>query len=683
MPSSRPRPTPRAAQGGAAQAAARKGKKASKNAVPIRGLIPGMALHFAGCCHPLPGDRIVGIVTTGKGVTIHTIDCETLETFADTPERWLDVAWDDEGDAEHVHVGRIDVTIGNEPGSLGSLTTVIGKNGGNITNLKITNRSQDFFEILVDIEVQGRAAPDQHHRRAARDAGDQFGRARARLTGDAMIAKRPLAPRRQHRPRRHHPQRARRTASRSGARRAARRRRPAPTASPRICARTAATSPTTTSRGSRARSTLPLNLEMAATDRDARRSRCGTGRTPPAWCRRSATSSRPRAGSMPPAAASTSRRSCAQLARRRHPRLAVHRSRAAPARGGAARSARRWSSSIPAPIARRPGAARAARARSASSPPPPWPKRSGLECHAGHGLGFDTVGPVAAIPTIVELNIGHFLIGEAIFSGLDSAVRRMRALMDKARQRERRREKRLMILGIGSDLIDIRRIERAIERFGERFLDRIFTHGRAPRSERRADRAASYAKRFAAKGGRPKALAALLAKATGAGTDRAGHIEVLPDCTLPGHPEVFAVGDMMSLNGLPGVAEVAMQSGIHAARTIKRRVAGDNSSKVFVYRDLGSMATISRFRAVVSFKGIKVGGFLGWLMWAFVHLTFLTGFKNRWIALFKWISSFVGASRDERTITMQQASARIIAGRVGVRPGEEDLSRYVDDRGGS
>jgi guanosine-3',5'-bis(diphosphate) 3'-pyrophosphohydrolase len=132
---------------------ARKGKP-SENAVPIRGLIPGMALHFAGCCHPLPGDRIVGIVTTGKGVTIHTIDCETLESFADTPERWLDVSWKDEGEGEHAHVGRIHVTIGNEPGSLGSLTTVIGKNGGNISNLKITNRSLDFFEILVDIEVE-------------------------------------------------------------------------------------------------------------------------------------------------------------------------------------------------------------------------------------------------------------------------------------------------------------------------------------------------------------------------------------------------------------------------------------------------------------------------------------------------------------------------------------------------
>ena len=145
-----PKPDARAAK--VVPLAAARGKK-GENAVPIRGLIPGMALHYAGCCHPLPGDRIVGIVTTGKGVTIHTIDCETLATFAETPERWLDVAWDDDASAG-AHVGRINVTLDNEPGSLGSLTTVIGKGGGNITNLKISNRSLDFFEILVDIEVQ-------------------------------------------------------------------------------------------------------------------------------------------------------------------------------------------------------------------------------------------------------------------------------------------------------------------------------------------------------------------------------------------------------------------------------------------------------------------------------------------------------------------------------------------------
>ncbi len=121
-------------------------------AIPIKGLIPGMALHFAGCCHPLPGERIAGLVTTGKGVTIHTLECDTLEKFANQPERWLDVSWADSDD-ETPQIGRLQVIIANVPGSLGSLTTVIGKNRGNITNLKITNRSQDFFEMLIDVEV--------------------------------------------------------------------------------------------------------------------------------------------------------------------------------------------------------------------------------------------------------------------------------------------------------------------------------------------------------------------------------------------------------------------------------------------------------------------------------------------------------------------------------------------------
>jgi NADH:quinone reductase (non-electrogenic) len=176
-------------------------------------------------------------------------------------------------------------------------------------------------------------------------------------------------------------------------------------------------------------------------------------------------------------------------------------------------------------------------------------------------------------------------------------------------------------------------------------------------------------------------LAATLAAATGAGTDRAGRIEVLPDCSLPGHPEVFAIGDMMALDKLPGVAEVAMQSGIHAAETIKRRVTSGGESKPFKYRDLGSMASIARFSAVVDFKGIRASGLIGWLMWVFVHLTFLTGFKNRFIALSKWLTAFVGRSRDERTISMLQASARAIAARAGFRPGEEDLSGLVAGTG--
>lgn len=126
----------------------------SDRPMPIKGLIPGMAMHFARCCHPLPGDRIVGIVTTGKGVTIHTIDCETLETFADTPERWLDVSWGDSKDAPESQVGRLSMTIANETGALGTVSTVIGRNGGNITNLKITSRSLDFWDMTMDIFVK-------------------------------------------------------------------------------------------------------------------------------------------------------------------------------------------------------------------------------------------------------------------------------------------------------------------------------------------------------------------------------------------------------------------------------------------------------------------------------------------------------------------------------------------------
>ena len=163
-------------------------------------------------------------------------------------------------------------------------------------------------------------------------------------------------------------------------------------------------------------------------------------------------------------------------------------------------------------------------------------------------------------------------------------------------------------------------------------------------------------------------LAKLLADQCGAECDRAGRIPVLPDCTLPAHPEIFAIGDMMALDDLPGVAEVAMQQGIHASQTIKRRLRGDQATKPFRYRDLGSMATISRFRAVVSFKGIRLSGFAGWLAWLCVHLAFLTGFRNRFLTILQWGRAFVGKSRSERTLTMQQAIARVAIEEAGGQP---------------
>lgn len=130
----------------------RKKTEKTSQAIPIKGLIPGMAMHFGKCCHPIPGDKIVGIVTTGKGVTIHTTSCETLENFSDTPERWIDVAWDT--NAQMQHVARIKVTVSHETGGLAVVTNVIAKDLGNITNLKILTRSSDFFELLIDIEVK-------------------------------------------------------------------------------------------------------------------------------------------------------------------------------------------------------------------------------------------------------------------------------------------------------------------------------------------------------------------------------------------------------------------------------------------------------------------------------------------------------------------------------------------------
>ena len=130
-----------------------KPKKGKGEPLKIKGLIPGMAVHFAGCCHPLPGDRIVGIVTTGKGVAVHTIDCKALEKYADEPERWLDIACGEEAENE-MHTGRLKIMLANEPGTLAELSNLIARNSGNIANLNIVNRTVSYFEILVDVEVK-------------------------------------------------------------------------------------------------------------------------------------------------------------------------------------------------------------------------------------------------------------------------------------------------------------------------------------------------------------------------------------------------------------------------------------------------------------------------------------------------------------------------------------------------
>jgi NADH dehydrogenase len=163
------------------------------------------------------------------------------------------------------------------------------------------------------------------------------------------------------------------------------------------------------------------------------------------------------------------------------------------------------------------------------------------------------------------------------------------------------------------------------------------------RHEDRSGRIEASTKIWAA-GVQASPLGRMLADQSRATVDRAGRVSVRPDCTLPGHPEVFVVGDLMGIDDLPGVAEVAMQSGMHAARTIRHRLSGRQTGP-FHYVDMGSMAYVGRGRAVVDFRGLKLSGFLGWLMWLAVHLTFLTGFTNRFAALLNWSMALMGVRR--------------------------------------
>jgi NADH dehydrogenase len=153
-------------------------------------------------------------------------------------------------------------------------------------------------------------------------------------------------------------------------------------------------------------------------------------------------------------------------------------------------------------------------------------------------------------------------------------------------------------------------------------------------------------------------MAAALATAAGAKQDRAGRILVEKNLTIPGHPEISVLGDMMSLDKLPGVAEVAMQSGLYAGHRIRHRVSGNMEEKPFRYRDLGSAAYISRGKAVVSAGPLQVGGFIGWWIWLFIHIAFLTGFRNRLGAVLSWWLAFTRDVRGERTFTVQLVVAQ-------------------------
>jgi GTP diphosphokinase / guanosine-3',5'-bis(diphosphate) 3'-diphosphatase len=139
--------------------AGRSGSKTEGPAgAPIRGIISGMVVSYAGCCHPLPGDPIVGIVATGRGVTIHTRDCVQLQSFAATPERFIDVEWDDtlppQAKGGQVFAGRVSVVASNERDLLPNISNAVTKHDGSVLNLRVVSRQQDFCEILLDVEVR-------------------------------------------------------------------------------------------------------------------------------------------------------------------------------------------------------------------------------------------------------------------------------------------------------------------------------------------------------------------------------------------------------------------------------------------------------------------------------------------------------------------------------------------------
>ena len=160
-------------------------------------------------------------------------------------------------------------------------------------------------------------------------------------------------------------------------------------------------------------------------------------------------------------------------------------------------------------------------------------------------------------------------------------------------------------------------------------------------------------------------LARLLGEQSGAEVDRAGRVAVQPDLTLPGHPEVQVVGDMMALDKLPGVAQVAIQGGRYAADQIKRRIAGKAPREPFRYSDKGSMATISRFHAVVDLGKLKFEGFIAWLMWLALHLFYIVGFKSRVTTVLHWLVSFMGRGRSQRVATQQQVYGRLALQHLG------------------
>ena len=164
-------------------------------------------------------------------------------------------------------------------------------------------------------------------------------------------------------------------------------------------------------------------------------------------------------------------------------------------------------------------------------------------------------------------------------------------------------------------------------------------------------------------------LAKMLAAKTGAETDRAGRVSVNPDCSLPGHPEVFAIGDMVLLNKLPGVAQPAMQEGKYVGKLIQARVTGQQAPKPFKYFDKGSMATIGHKAAVADAFGRTFTGFIAYIMWGFIHVAYLVGWGNRLGTLYNWARAvWFSQDRGHRIITFERTMVELDEHRKKGRP---------------
>jgi NADH dehydrogenase len=179
-------------------------------------------------------------------------------------------------------------------------------------------------------------------------------------------------------------------------------------------------------------------------------------------------------------------------------------------------------------------------------------------------------------------------------------------------------------------------------------------------------------------------LAGLLASLAGTETDRAGRLTVEPDLTLPGHPEILALGDMVAVRGAdsepvvyPGVAPVAMQQGRYAAKLVKARLGGRTTGP-FHYTDKGNLATIGRASAVADIKGLKLSGLLAWITWLGVHLWYLVGFANRVIVFTRWAVAFFTHGRGARIITVPEAYVE--ASSAPARRGEAGLEDAAEQR---